>query len=62
MVSFSDLRLSELKDNIGTYGKFGIGMTKEWAINKGLNPVMYASKESLFTEKFISGIEDFSNL
>jgi len=57
MVSFSDLRLSELKQNIGTYGKFGIGMTKEWAIKKGLNPVMYASKESLFTSNFISGIE-----
>ena len=27
-----------------------------------LNPVMYASKESLFTEKFISGIEDFFKL
>lgn len=62
MVSFADLRLSELKDNIGTYGKFGIGMTKDWAINKGLNPVMYASKDSLFTENFFNGIEDFFNL
>ena len=62
MVSFADLRLTELKGNIGTYGKFGIGMTKEWAINRGLNPVMYASKESLFTENFIKGIEDFFNL
>jgi Putative abortive phage resistance protein AbiGi, antitoxin len=62
MVSFSDLRLSELKKNIGTYGKFGIGMTKEWAIRKGLNPVMYASKESLFTANFISGIEDLFKL
>lgn len=62
MVSFSDLRLSELKDNIGTYGKFGIGMTKDWAINKGLNPVMYASDNSLFTENFMRGIEDFFKL
>jgi len=62
MVSFSDLRLSELKNNIGTYGKFGIGMTKEWAVSKGLNPVMYANKGSLFTENFISGIEDFFKL
>lgn len=62
MVSFSDLRLSELKENIGTYGKFGIGMTKEWAINKGLNPVMYASRESLFTENFLIGIEDIFSL
>jgi hypothetical protein len=59
MVSFSDLRLSELKDNIGTYGKFGIGLTKEWAINNGLNPVMYASQSSLFTENFMNGLKDF---
>jgi hypothetical protein len=62
MVSFSDLRLSELKDNIGTYGKYGIGLTKEWAISNGLNPVMYASHNSLFTENFIKGIEDFFEL
>ena len=58
MVSFSDLRLSELKNNIGTYGKFGIGLTKDWAINNGLNPVMYVSKDSLFTENFMAAIED----
>lgn len=62
MVSFSDLRLSELKDNIGTYGKFGIGLTKDWAITAALNPVMYASQHSLFTENFIKGIEDFFRL
>lgn len=62
MVSFSDLRLSELKNNIGTYGKFGIGLTKDWAINNGLNPVMYASQSSLFTENFMNGIEDFFRL
>lgn len=62
MISFSDLRLSELKDNIGTYGKFGIGMNKSWAIEKALNPVMYASKDSLFTENFMNGIEDLFTL
>lgn len=62
MVSFSDLRLSELKDNIGTYGKFGIGLTKDWAIINGLNPVMYASQNSLFTENFINAIEAFFTL
>jgi len=62
MISFSDLRLSELKDNIGTYGKFGIGLTKDWAIRNGLNPVMYASQDSLFTENFMTGIEKFFEL
>lgn len=62
MVSFSDLRLSELKDNIGTYGKCGIGLTKSWAIDNGLNPVMYAAQNSLFTENFLTGVETFFNL
>ena len=62
MVSFSDLRLSELKNNIGTYGKFGIGLTKDWAINKGLNPVMYASQNSHFTQNFMEGIEAYFQL
>lgn len=62
MISFSDLRLSEVKDNIGTYGKFGIGLTKDWAIENGLNPVMYASQHSLFTENFMNGIEDLFSL
>lgn len=62
MVSFSDLRLSELKNNIGTYGKFGIGLTKDWAIDNGLNPVMYASQKSLFTENLMNGLEDIFSL
>jgi hypothetical protein len=56
MVSFCDLRLSEIKDHMHYYGKYGIGLTKQWAIQRKLNPVMYVSKESLFTQKFIESI------
>ncbi len=59
MVSFCDLRLSELKFHISSYGKFGIGMTKDWAFATALNLVMYASQSSPFTENFITALDDF---
>jgi hypothetical protein len=52
MVSFCDLKLSELKLHMKKYGKCGIGLTKEWANRKGLNPVMYVNRHSPFTDNF----------
>jgi hypothetical protein len=57
MVSFCDLRLSELKEHIEKYGKFGIGLTKEWAFRNGLNPVMYVNETSHFTDNFIKALD-----
>ncbi|MCK5110362.1 MAG: hypothetical protein KAQ94_02490 [Arcobacteraceae bacterium] len=52
MVSFCDLKLSELKVHMEKYGKYGIGLTKEWANRQGLNPVMYVNKYCEFTDNF----------
>lgn len=41
MVCFCDTPLSQLKDHMWTYGKFGIGLTKEWGIRKQLSPILY---------------------
>lgn len=46
MVCFCDIPLSQLVDHIETYGRYGLGMTKEWGISKGLNPVIYFNKNS----------------
>jgi hypothetical protein len=57
MVSFCDLRLSELKDHMDKYGPYGIGLSKKWANRKGLNPVFYVNKHCDFTSNFIAAIE-----
>ena len=46
MVCFCDIPLSQLMNHINTYGKYGLGMSKEWGIREGLNPVIYFNRNS----------------
>lgn len=62
MVSFCDLRLSELPVHMRKYGKFGIGMTKEWALINGLNPVAYVNKNSELTNNLLYGLQGIHSL
>jgi hypothetical protein len=57
MVSFCDLRLSELPVHMEKYGHFGIGLTKEWALRSQLNPVAYVNKSSEFTSGLLRAID-----
>jgi len=52
MVCFCDTPLSQLMNHIETYGKYGLGMKKEWGIRKGLNPVIYFNKNSDMAKDF----------
>lgn len=52
VVCFCDIPLSRISEHIGFYGNFGIGLTKEWAMSNGLNPLLYVSSTSSFTTHF----------
>lgn len=46
MVSFCDIPLTRIREHTEFYGKFGIGMSRDWGISSGLNPVIYLTRKS----------------
>lgn len=49
MISFCDLtvmQLSKDSDHLENFGKYGIGLTKDWGIEKRVSPVIYAHEKS----------------
>ncbi|MES2486393.1 MAG: abortive infection system antitoxin AbiGi family protein [Bacteroidota bacterium] len=56
MISFCDIPLKTISHKT-KYGKYGIGMSKDWAIRNGLNPVFYLEKNSLLASSLINSIK-----
>jgi len=52
MKCFCDIHLNKLSDHRTLYGGFGIAFSKEWGIEKGLQPVQYLNKNSSLDRKY----------
>lgn len=48
MISFCDIPLSDSTQHFAAYGFYGMGLSKKWAVQNGVNPVIYIDKDSLF--------------
>jgi len=46
MKCFCDIPLSQVNNHMNIYGKYSIGLTKEWAIQNKISPVIYFCKDS----------------
>lgn len=58
MISFCDIPLSNSKQHYDAYGRYGVGLTKVWAVQNGINPVLYIDHNSLFAESLLGLIEE----
>lgn len=62
VVSFCDLRLSEVRHHILSYGNFGIGLSKNWGSANGLSPVAYISQDGEFIDPYLNALSSLFNL
>jgi hypothetical protein len=61
MCCFCDIPLTQTEDHIKDYGGNAIGMTKDWGISHGLNPVFYFVPNSLtVTIEILSSPEKYN--
>lgn len=60
MISFCDIPFSQIVNHVNSYGHYGIGLTKAWAIDNRLNPVLYIQSDSHIAESYNRLITDLN--
>jgi len=56
MVCFCDIPLGRIADHVDFYGEYGLGMSKDWALKNGLNPIFYLSSTAAVAKSFVTAI------
>lgn len=62
VVCFCDLPLTLAKEHIDKYGSYGIGLSKTWAREHNLNPVLYLEVNSILSRYLLSHTDKITAL
>lgn len=62
MVCFCDIPLSQIQNHSGEYGEYALGLTKEWAKNNGVCPILYTHQASNFHKSIANHINSIINM
>ena len=62
MVCFCDIPLSRIGEHVDFYGKFGLGLTKDWATANNITPIQYIAQNSHIPNTFKDIVAQFSIL
>ena len=62
MVCFCDIPIGRISEHVGFYGSYGIGMSRDWAIRNGVNPVAYYSRPAPICEMVLAAVRKAQDL
>jgi hypothetical protein len=62
MKCFSDIPLGLIKKHMSVYGRYGIGVTKNFAKSCSLSPILYIHSKSDTLNRYIANIKSFKTL
>jgi hypothetical protein len=54
MVCFCDIPLSRAGKHAQRYGRYALGLTREWATNKSISPVFYIQPDSVLASSLLA--------
>ncbi|QJW90754.1 hypothetical protein HNV11_15870 [Spirosoma taeanense] len=58
MVCFCDIPLSSVENHLDIYDHYGIGLSRKWGQNKGLNPVNYLQTKASVISTYRKNVND----